>query len=565
MNTTTHFGPVGFSAGNGDEMKRGWGWAGALFVAGWVWTGCGSGSDTTGTEGLDVPPSEFPQAPEGDAGTPDSGTQDSGTPAEPDAGEPDSGTPDDDGGTPDSGTPDDDGGTPDGGPEEVPLPTPSAANWEFFGREAGGPRFIHGVSADASGNIWVAGGEEGLFLMKKGERTFRRYTMAEGLRPYGYMPDGSAPPGPKYLKVISVAGAWNDTVFVGYEGMPGDGALHCENNWDSNVPDPARYKSGDADRVSLRADGTLDVVHYDIFSGPNVVDAELRGREKLCNIWRIAYDAKTNSVWFGANHGLARGDADYRGDPTCNGQFHCWGVEEHSHPGINAYIYTNPTADRAQYGEDRSRWRVQPALLTDAYWGLGVRPDGDVWVGGANRTTRYFYGTVANDFWEGQTRTESRAYAWNRIDIWKDAVGEEHYSRPEQRTDDLVSGIAVTGTSAWVGSFGHGLAELNDSGQVVRTLKSELAAPHVASVAADPANGSIWAGHSWGGGLSRVRGGSVSHYGLSVLGRELSSMRVPDIQVDRSGPRRRMLVAFQGATLSDGTVMPGTIGIYSGD
>jgi len=551
-------------------MKGGWRWAGALCVVGTVWVaGCGAGSETTSPEGLGNPPSESPQSPEDDAGTPDAGpstpdagpdTPDGGGEQEPDGGASDSGTPADDG-----GTPADDGGTPDGGPVEVPLPTPSAAGWEFFGREAGGPRFVYGVSADASGNVWVAGGEEGLFLMKKGERTFRHFTMADGLRPYGYMPDGSAPPGPKYLKVISVAGAWDDTVFVGYEGMPGDGALHCENNWDSNVPDPARYKSGDADRVTLRANGALDVVHYDISSGPGVVGDEPQGREKLCNVWRIAYDASTRSVWFGANHGFARGKADYSGNPTCNGQLRCSGVEEHSHPAINAYVYANPTEDRKQYGEDRSRWRVQPALLTDAYWGLGVRPDGDVWVGGANRTTRYFYGTVGMNFWEGQKRTEAKAHAWNRIDIWRDAVGEEHFSRPEQRTDDLVSGIAVVGSSAWVGSFGHGLAELDDNGQVVRTLKNELAAPHVASVAADPANGSIWAGHSWGGGISRVRGGAVTHYGLSVLGPELSTLRVPDIQVDRSGPRRRMLVAFQGATLADGTVMPGTIGIYSGD
>src|SRR2546430_16323070 len=40
------------------------------------------------------------------------------------------------------------------------------------------------------------------------------------------------------------------------------------------------FRSGDADRVTLNANGTLSVVHYDIFSGPGVVSAEPEGREK---------------------------------------------------------------------------------------------------------------------------------------------------------------------------------------------------------------------------------------------------------------------------------------------
>jgi hypothetical protein len=564
-------------------MTRGWRWAGALVMASAMWTavGCGSGSDSPDPvdPGI-VDPPQSPGLPEADAGTPDAGpvvtpdgggeVPDSGTPdsGTPDSGTPDSGTPDS--GTPDSGTPD--SGTPDAG--EVVVTIPNSAGWEFYGRQQGGPRFVYGVSADEGGNVWVAGGEDGLFLMKKGENTFRRFTMEDGLRPYGYMPDGSAPPGPKYLKVISVAGAWDGTVFVGYEGMPVQpGKPTCEDEWSDahqrrRTPDASVYKSGDADRVSLRADGTLDVVHYDISSGPGVVGDEPEGREKLCNIWRIVYqkheDPKRSSVWFGANHGFARGDANFRGNPTCNGQLRCSGVEEHTHPAFNAYVYSHKKEDEAQYGTDYGRYRVKDALLTDAYWGIALLPNGDLWFGGANRSTRYFYGTTNGDFWECQSRTQDREYAWNRVDVWKDAVGEERYSRPEERTEDLVSGMATVGTTVWVGSFSNGLAHLDADGKVIRTLKNELAAPHVASVAADPLDGSIWAGTAWGGGLSRVKGG-VERYGLAVFGRELISMRVPDIQVDRSGTKRRMLVAFQGYTQKDGTVVPGAIGIYSGD
>jgi hypothetical protein len=62
-----------------------------------------------------------------------------------------------------------------------------------------------------------------------------------------------------------------------------------------------------------------------------------------------------------------------------------------------------------------------------------------------------------------------------------------------------------------------------------------------------------------GGGLSRVRGNQVTWYGGGVLPNEVLAQRVTDIQVDRSGGTRRILVGFRG---DDST--PGSIGIYSG-
>jgi hypothetical protein len=435
----------------------------------------------------------------------------------------------------------------------------------------GGPQQVYGVTADEGGNIWVAGGEEGLFLLKPGASRFQHFTMADGLRPYGYMPDGSTPPGPKYLKVISVAGGPAGTVFVGYEGMPGDSS--CEINWDTDNPDPSLYKSGDADKVSLRADSSLEVVHYDIFSGPNVVAAEPRGRERLCNILRIAYDKRTHSVWFGGNHGFALGDSRFSGDPTCNGQLSCAGVLEHVHPAINGYIYSNQSEDEKLYPNDPSRWRVTAALLTDAYYGVAVDPSGDAWFGGTDRSTRFRYVTSTGSFdnpsyWSAQVMTEDTDYAWNRFDIWPDAVTEPQMSRPEQRTPDNISAISVArdGT-VWVGSFSRGLAQLTPEGAVVRRLSTELVDHRglVSAVAADPLDNSVWAGASWGGGLSRVRGNSVAHYDAAVFGTDLALSRVSDIQVDTSASRRRVLVGFLGYERGDSRWVAGSIGIYTGD
>jgi hypothetical protein len=434
-----------------------------------------------------------------------------------------------------------------------PPPPPSSADWTFYSAAQGAPRYVYGVSADAGGNIWVAGGEEGLFVLQPGQTQFRRFTMADGLRPYGYMLDGSAPPGVKYLKVISVAGGPPGVAFVGYEGkQPAPGMPSCEDEWDQayyagRTPDASIYKSGDADRVTLTASG-IDVVHYDLSTGPNWVANEPRGREKLCNILRIAYDSRTGSVWFGANHGFAWGDANFQGYHCTPGywDYGCAGVMEHVHPAINAW-----NADQTRV-----------VLLTDAYYGVSVLPNGDVWFGGANRSTRFRYGTYGNNYWQAQVESEGSDYAWNRIDIWPDAVSEPTWPTREQRVDDQVSGMAVmSDESVWVGSFHRGLAQLSSGGQVLRTLSTELAdgRGNVASVAGDPRDNSVWVGTALGGGLSRVRDNSVEWYGSGILPNEVLTLRVPDIQVARSGGTRRILVAFQG-----NDTMPGSIGIYSG-
>jgi len=467
-----------------------------------------------------------------------------------DGGVPDTGTPDAGTDMPDAGTPD--AGTPPPPPPTTPPPT-TRGDWTFYSTAQGGPQRVYGVSADEGGNIWVAGGEEGLFLLQPGQTQFRRFTMDNGLRPYGYMLDGTAPTGTKYLKVISVAGGPAGVAFVGYEGKkPASGMPTCEDEWDQahaagRTPDASIYKSGDADRVTLTPNG-IQVAHYDLSTGPNKVAAEPRGREKICNILRIAYDARTRSVWFGGGHGFAWGSADFPGYTCAPGtwNYSCAGVMEHVHPAINAW----------------NNARTRAVLLTDLYYGVAVASNGDVWFGGANRSTRFRYGTNGNNYWKAQVETEGSGYAWNRIDIWPDAVAEPTMPTVQQRVDDLVSGMAVmSDQSVWVGSFARGLALLDASGQRLRTLSTELVDGYgyVSAVAADPLDDSVWAGARWGGGISRVRGSTVQKYGTGVLPDNLVWTRVNDIQVDRSGATRRILVAFEGSSSS-----PGAVGIYVG-
>jgi hypothetical protein len=447
-----------------------------------------------------------------------------------------------DGGIPrDGGTPFDGGTPPDGGTVSAFLP--DLPGWRFYGPQHGGPRQVYGVTSDPSGNIWVAGGEEGLFLLQPNSDRLRRFTMADGLRPYGYMPDGGDPPGSKYLKVISVVGGPANSVFVGYEGKPpGPGQLECESNWDNPNPDPSIYKSGDADRVTWNGTG-ISVVHYDIFTGPGQ-SHEYRGREKLCDILRMAYHPATNSVWFGANHGFAWGDTNFPGDPYCNGDRSCSGLLEHIHPAFAAY---------------NSEERIRPVWLTGGYYGVAVDSIGDVWFGGAHRTTKCRYETLGHRFFECQNEVEAIEPTY-RYDIWPDPVTEPYIPTPSERDDDHVSDMAaMPDGTVWISSFNHGLAHYR-VGQVIeyRVDTQVTFSGRATALERDPSDNSLWIGYIWGGIARLTQDGRYTP--MPIFGRDLSQGRVPDIQSDYYLGQRRILAAFRG----DGSGV-GAIGIYTGD
>ncbi|WP_443096578.1 hypothetical protein, partial [Pyxidicoccus fallax] len=572
---------------------RGRWWAGLSGAA--LWVGCGGGGTPDTRPAVEDPPvdenpsvgDEEPPPPEEenpppvgepDAGTPDSGTPDSGTPdsGTPDSGTPDSGTPDS--GTPDSGTPD--SGTPDGGGggggNNVP---PDANGWRFLGAAQGAPREVLGVTEDEGGNLWVAGGEDGLCLLKPNASTFKCYTMADGLKPWAPWKGKDPAPEKRYLKVISVAGGPAGTVWVGYQGRD-----NCESEFykaPGELEDPAIYKSGDADRVELQDDGTLKVQHYDIHSPAHSVPG-YGHREKLCTVNRIVWDKQRDSLWFASNHGLAWGEPNYAGAETC------------SNPEIraaNEWVYIQKDAAGNEIGrETRQRCKfgvmehVHPAILmgddtsedsrlAGDVWGVAVRPDGDVWMGTHIRTSRFkimtnLEGHTVGGPWNfeaARKQTEEKKHVKNRIDVWPDLVGEADKPTGAQRIDDLISDLVLMpdGT-VWLSSFARGLAKMDSTGVVTAR---HLAAEHerfVSSLERDPLDGSLWIGHRWGGGLMRMHteGDFVSHN--SVLG-NLAGLPVWDIQVVGSGENRKVLVAFDAFRDKTGNITHrGAIGIYTG-
>ena len=277
-------------------------------------------------------------------------------------------------------------------------------------------------------------------------------------------------------------------MFVGYEGRNRGVADDCESNWDGPHPDPSIYKSGDADRVTVDASGKLTVVHYDIFSGPGLVRNEPRGREKICHILRMAWNPKTDEIWFGGNHGFAVGDGAWAGDPKCNGQKGC-GLVEHAHPYFDG-IGSGGTE----------------ALITADYRGVAVDQQAHVILQASGPAPKFHYGGVTAQFpnaprwdrfftadeyteagqqvWPPPACPYSPCYGANRIDVWRDGAGEVtcdasgscvgHVpTQAEQVPQDIVFGIAgLPDGGAWVGSGYLGLRRLSADGVVVEDATS---------------------------------------------------------------------------------------------
>ncbi len=377
----------------------------------------------------------------------------------------------------------------------VALPT--VPGWTFYGPQHGGPRTAFGVSADPAGNLWVAGGDDGLFLLTPGATRFRRFTAADGLASYA---DDDGVHG---YRVLSVAGATAHSAIVGYQGIHG-GADEADPAW--------MVKSGDADRVEWNGAGLL-VKHFDLATPPGVSTTYPQGRDKIRDVFRIVYDAKSGDVWFGGNHGIAQYDAKL-------GR-----VFEHQHADINGYL---PNGNYT--------------LLSGDWYGLALDQSGDVWLGGGHRLARLSYASERRQFW---------ATMAPKVDVWPDRKPAD--ARPEERTDDFVQDLAIASDgTVWVGSIPNGLARLAPDGASVSYITSGLLDKKVTALEVDPADGSLWVGHIWGG-ITRL-GTQTVFYDERAFGRPVIAGRVTDIQSDALSGQRRILVSFE----------TGVIGIYVG-
>ena len=194
------------------------------------------------------------------------------------------------------------------------------------------------VSGDEAGNIWVAGGD-GLYLLRKGENGFEKFTAEDGLQDY---------------TILSVAGLGPDEAMVGYQGVFG--------GMEDNDPEEM-LKSGGADRVSVSG-GTLSATHYVIGTPPGT--GFPNGRYKIRSVFtiRAVYDGPyAGDIWFGGNHGVGM-----------------WNAAEGA---IIEYRYV------AIEG---------PTFMAGDHFGIAFDAVGDVWIGGAHRVGKLQYATNGGDF-----------------------------------------------------------------------------------------------------------------------------------------------------------------------
>src|SRR5947209_1828711 len=134
-----------------------------------------------------------------------------------------------------------------------PATAPPGACWSDFAR----PRTTQARSPSTRGRRmgWyivaaAAVAAIAVAVQRGGAGRFQQFALADGLHPYGYLPDGSPAESSPSLAVtpaISISGGPGSSAFVGYQGKEG-----CEDEWDRYLPDhgranPSIYKSGDVD------------------------------------------------------------------------------------------------------------------------------------------------------------------------------------------------------------------------------------------------------------------------------------------------------------------------------
>ncbi|HWV38706.1 MAG TPA: two-component regulator propeller domain-containing protein [Vulgatibacter sp.] len=348
----------------------------------------------------------------------------------------------------------------------------------FWNAGHGVPGPVWSVSTDQAGNAWAANGAA-LLLLEPGADVWRSFTEEDGLSPW--------PP-------ISVGGGRANEVYVGYRGLFPDS--------DPFDDPPEIAKSGGVDRIRLDQ-GSLSRFRFDISSPP--APEYPMGRRVLRHCYRevpVLSGPFAGDVWFGCNHGVA----------MWSERFHM--VQEHQHPALS----------------------VDDSLYVGDFRGIGMAPNGNVWLAGDVRTALLHYATEGGQFWA----------AMDEVDIWPPGIALDPF---DPLANDWVMDLVVDAAGGlWVGSFGNGLARMEPDGSwSYLDTRHGLPDNRVYGLALDP-DGSLWVATD--AGLARLSGGGfhqVLGAGDGLPGTILA------VHVDTKAKPRRVIV---GTSVG--------IGIYDG-
>ena len=319
-----------------------------------------------------------------DAGTPDAGPADSG-PA--DAGIPDAGS---DGGVITFGTP---GPWPTGnvtygfadGIQESPV----------VGVTTDEPVTLPGPNAGVTQNLWVAT-HNALYLRKPGDTTFRRFDARDGLHLPGNQeascedPMGMLSPCPWGTAdnpgISEIVGGGPNEVFVGYFGHHDwtSGNLPDGTPIDGTSSDPYRH-SGMLERIHLRADGSIEVIRFNMVSGTSTFYWHNRTVE------RMIYDhfIHKHELYVGTDHGVDKLSPDLWTPLPAKPTYSEW--VNNNRVWMSDHLHAQ-TCYHQQCGLGESNLRLGD------WRGLALAGNGDLWTAGRWAAGEIIY-TADNAIW----------------------------------------------------------------------------------------------------------------------------------------------------------------------
>ncbi len=292
-----------------------------------------------------------------------------------DSGDPDGGPPD--GGVLDGGLPD--GGSPHGGGSSFGGPGPWPVGNATYGAAEGIREVpVVGTSTDEAQNLWVAT-HQALYLLRPGEKAFRRYDPADGLHlpgnPVLYCNDAPAPSlercpsgttaslGAAMQPGISeITGGGPNEVFVGYYGSEPTLSVDDGTDWQ----DPGRH-SGKIDRIRLNADGTVTADRFDMLSGNH---GGKFWHDRTVN--RLLYDhfIHRHALYAGTNHGVGMFFPD-RFRYARPGEWFDTANQDWMADHLHARVCYHQSCGATEASQRMGDWR-----------GLALAPDGDLWHAG---------------------------------------------------------------------------------------------------------------------------------------------------------------------------------------
>jgi hypothetical protein len=289
---------------------------------------------------------------------------------------------------------------------------------------------------DEAQNIWAAT-RDALYLLQPGQTKWVKYTAADGLHIQSFTdPWGNA----SVTRITALAAGAANQVFVGYYGYESDVTRDT---------DPQSLSSlGWADRVQLGTDGKLTTVHYAFHCDRSPGIVEDRSVRRML----YAHDgAAAGHLFLGMDHGVVHIFEDMAGD--------------HVHPEVN---YLNPDGGTIlKIGEN---------------FGLALRPDGALWIGGGYGVGLQPWNPVPHFDWVDAHFLEAfTVYTGNH------GLSVPYGYREDQR------GVAVTSDgTVWFASLTHGLWSYDGTPNNYTSTRAWPSVPSgLMDLAADP-DGTLW-------------------------------------------------------------------------